>query len=525
MSTNVPALYRGHLIVKDDSRLDTLIPHAKVVNNQEGRFHIVPHALDEYRVLRNLGYDIAPPILTDYEFPVVNGFQPFDAQRFTAALIVSNDRSFVLNDLGTGKTRGTLFAVDYLQQAKQIQRALVLCPLSTMRETWMAEVMRTYPTKTVQVLYGTAERRHKLLEKEADIYVLNHDGLPIMIDALLDRKDIDMVIVDELTKYKNANTKGWKIADRLIRAKRRSTALTGQPMPQDPTDAYGQIKLMTPARVSGWSYSRFRDHTMTKITNFRYVRRPDANERVFAMMQPSVRFTRDQCMDLPPVQYVDYQCPLTPEQRTLFNAFKKEAAAQLSAGSLVAANEADKRNKMLQIVLGCIYGKDGAVQYIDSKPRLQLLEDILGQAQGKVIVYTPYKHSLSMIADHLSSVGIAVDTVSGDTPAGERDRIFARFQMPGQGPRVLAAHPQCMSHGLTLTEAATVIWYGLAPSNEIYHQANARITRPGQKRNQYIAHISATSLESAAYKRQQQRSEASGLFLEMVKNQSLAEVL
>jgi superfamily II DNA or RNA helicase len=526
MASTTPTLYKGHLIIENDPRIEALMPHAKKIV-QDGRvFAVVPHKLDEHRVLRNLGYDIAPPILTDYQWPIVDGFQPFDAQRYTAAMIAVNDVSYVLNDLGTGKTRASLFAFDYLKSQGIVHKALVVAPLSTLVPTWKREVAKTYLHMKCNVLHGSADKRHKLLAEDADIYVVNHHGLEIIEEALSKRPDIDMIIYDELTVLKNQKTDLWKCANRVFRFPhlKRLTGMTGLLTPQAPTDAYGALKAFTPRVLQGLSFGRFRDQTMRKITNFRWLPRHDANETVFRMAQPSVRFTRDQCVDLPPCQYVDYECALSAEQQKLFKQLKNEFAAQLASGEITVANEADKINKMLQVILGCVYQADGSVAYLDCGPRLKVLDEITDATHGKLIVFTPYKHSLKVLSDHYGTRNVSNVHVSGDTPVGERNRIFQAFQ-DDPTLRVLVAHPVCMSHGLTLTEASTIAWWGLPPSVEVYEQANARITRPGQKRHQYIAHIVATSLEKQRYRQLESKIDTAGLLMEMVKNQQLSEVL
>jgi SNF2 family DNA or RNA helicase len=278
--------------------------------------------------------------------------------------------------------------------------------------------------------------------------------------------------------------------------------------------------------LDGISQSRFRDMTMRKITQFKYLPKADANDTVFRYMQPAIRFTRDQCVDLPPIQYVDYECKLSVEQHKMFQILKSDFHAQLANGEITVQNEADKINKMLQVVLGCVYQSDGSVVYLDAGPRLKVLDEIIFSAvlHSKIIVFTPYKHSLKMLHDHLANQGIGVASVSGDTPVRQRDEIFRSFQ-DEPGIRVIVAHPACMSHGLTLTAASIVAWWGLPPSVEIYEQANARITRPGQKNHQYIAHIVATTLESQRYKQLGQRVDTAGLLMSLVKNQQLSEVL
>src|SRR5690348_24802 len=353
--SNQPTLYRGFLILENDPRVRALIPHAPVHVQDGKEYVLVPHKLDEHKVLRNLGYDVAPPILTEYQWPIVNGYQPFDAQKYTAALITTNERCFVLNDLGTGKTRAALMAWDYLRQQGKVGKLLVIAPLSTLRRTWLVEVMQTFTGYKCNILHGSAEKRRQLLDEPADIYVINHDGVKVLINELLARPDIDMLVYDELTAVKNRQSDRWKFTNQLVQSRARVVGMTGEPMPQAPTDVYGQIKMITPKVLENWSFARWRDYTMKKITKFRWLPLPDATERVFKLMQPSVRFERDQCMDLPPVQVVDYDCALSPEQKKLFNYLKKELAAQVQAGDITTANEADKVNKLVQIRLGCVY--------------------------------------------------------------------------------------------------------------------------------------------------------------------------
>jgi SNF2 family DNA or RNA helicase len=521
-----PTLYRGNLIIENDPRVEALIPHAKKVMHDGREFVIVPHKLDEHRMLRNLGYDVQPPIMHEYQWPIVNGFQPFDAQKFTAAMITVNDVSYVLNDLGTGKTRASLFAFDYLRKLGIVHKLLVVAPLSTLRRTWAQEVLQTFAGMRWRVLHGSADKRMKLLAEDADVYIVNHDGLAIILPEVLKRTDIDMVVYDEITAIKKAGIDRWKAANQLFRSPqfKRIVGMTGLMTPQAPTDAYGQIKALTPRALDHISFARFRDLTMRKITNFKYIPKHDANDIVYRYAQPAIRFTRDQCVDLPPVQYVDYECKLSVEQKKLFDELRKEIHAQLATGEITVQNEADLQNKLIQVVTGCVYKADGSVQYLDCAPRLRVLDEIMDAAVSKVIVFAPYKHSLKMLSDHLTNQSIEHGVVSGDTPIGQRDEIFRRM-MEDDNLRVLVAHPQCMSHGLTLTSASVIAWWGLPPSVEIYEQANARITRPGQKLHQYIAHIVATSLEVQRYRQLEQRIDTAGLLMSMVKNQQLAEVL
>lgn len=515
-----PLMHKGHLVVAADPRLLALVPHVQTFNHNGQQLMLLPHALDETKVLRNLGYEVPPPILVNYDW---RGTTPFDAQRITAAHITMNPNCFVLNSLGTGKTRAALFAFDYLKRQRQALRMLVVAPLSTLRQTWGREVMTVFPELRVRVLHAANKaKRLRELAEPADIYVINHDGIEVMLKELIDRSDINMLCLDELTAYKEPRTDRWKATYQLARRMDRIVGLTGTPTPNAPTDAYGQVKMVLPAAVKK-SFHAFREETMSKITAFKWVAKRDAVEKVHKFMQPSVRFTRDECFDLPPCQVVERAAVMTAEQQKLYKAIAAELASDCARGAVKAVNEADKLNKLVQVALGVVYNTDRDAVQLDCKPRLQLLEELCEGSEAKVIVFTPYKSSLKMIAEVLGKRW-SVATVSGDTSPAQREMIFTNF-MHGADPHILVAHPACMSHGLTLTAASTIIWYGPPTSLEVYEQANGRITRPGQKYSQLIVNMAATKTEERIYARLNARAQMQGLLLDLFEAQELGELL
>lgn len=509
-------IHRNHLIIPADNRVTTMMPHAKRMQHNGQEFVIVPHQLDETKVLRNLGLNVPPPILSQYAWC---GGSPFDAQRITAAHITTHPFCFVLNAMGTGKTRAALFAYDFMRSLGVVNRLLVTAPLSTIRQTWQREVTMHFPHLTTRVLHKngwSGDRRKLELDDPADIYIINHDGVKVIFDALFARKDIDMMVLDELTTYKSTQSDMWKVTNKLARRMSRIVGMTGSPIPKDPTDAYGQIKIVDPSRA-GRSFSDFRDRVMRKITTFKYIPKADAVDTVHKLMQPSVRFTRDECYDLPPCQYVEVPVTLTPEQSKLFKQVAQECAAEVASGTIKAVNEADRLNKLVQIATGFAYDTQRNTVHFDVTPRLDALMELIEESASKVIVFTPYKASLKMLADAVAK-RYTFGVISGDVSPGERELVFTAFRN-SPDPHVIVAHPECMSHGLTLTEASTIVWYGPPPSLEIYEQANARITRPGQRHSQLIAKLSATPVERAIYARYDNRAKTQGLLLELFAGQ------
>ncbi len=509
-------IHRDHVILPKDGRLSTLLPHAKTLLHSDGNeYVIVPHNLDETKVLHNLGIKVPPPILSQYQWP---GPTPFDAQRVTAAHITQHPRCFVLNGMGTGKTRALLFAFDFLKQQGGVNRMVVTAPLSTLRQTWQAELLH-FPHLTSIVLHKGSKPpawRRSELAKPADIYIINHDGAKVIIDDLIARKDIDMLVLDELTEYKNTKSDMWKVANKLARRMSRVVGMTGSPMAKDPTDVYGQVKLVDPTRA-GRSFTDFRDSVMNKFSAFQWLPKADHVETVYKFMQPSVRFARSDCFDLPPAQYVRREVEMTHQQAKLYKQLSAECAAELASGSIKAVNEADRINKLVQICTGFAYDTQRAAQFVDCAYRLKALDEAIEQSASKVIVFTPFKASLSLLQEHVAKRWSHA-IVSGDVSPNRREQVFTAFRH-SQDPHVIIAHPDCMSHGLTLTEASTVVWFGPPNSLETFEQANARITRPGQKHSQLILMLVSSRVEAAIYKRYERRSERQGLLLELFAGQ------
>jgi SNF2 family DNA or RNA helicase len=470
-------------------------------------------------VLRNLGFEVPEPMPIHYDWPKVSGrHPPFSAQLDTASFLSMNSRAFCLNGMGTGKTNSALWAYDYLRRTKTVNKVLVVCPLSTMERTWADSAFQTFPHLDCVVLHGTRERRNKLLAQDVDIYVINIDGLSTIKDALAKRPDIDLIVVDELALARNSGTDRWKILNTICnkQAPRRVWGMTGSPTPNAPTDAWAQCKLVTPDNPTMPKYfSAFRDRVMRQITPFKWAARQDANEAVYQMMQPAIRFSLDDCVDLPEQTFITRDVALTPEQNKAYKDMLNKLSTEYAGGQILAVNEAVKANKLIQIACGVAYGTDGEHVVIPSKPRMDVLKEVIEESEGKVIVFVPLTGALESVASELRK-DFTVETVHGGTSKTERDRIFSEFQR-GLDPRVLVANASTMSHGLTLTAATTIVWYAPVHSNETYEQACARVRRPGQTRTTVIVHIAGTDVERRVYKRLQDKQSMQGVLLDMMK--------
>lgn len=506
------------LNLNDPQKVLGVIPTAQLIQHQGHDLVVVPHRLDEVRVLRNLGFNAPLPVRFYYDFPIQPGRKPLEHQVDTVEFLVTNPRAFVLNEMGTMKTLSTLWALDYLRKSGFVHRALVVAPLSALERAWGDEIAYNFPEMTFGVLHGTREQRHKLLAHPFDVYVINPDGLKHKetLELIANREDIDLVIIDELAEFRTAGTDRFQAMKAIAKTRKWVWGLTGTPIPNAPTDAFAQCQLINPSAVPKY-FSHFRDMVMKPVTAYKWAAREDALQTVYRVMQPAIRYTRDQCLDLPPTTYATRHAPLTSEQDKAYKSMHTQMRAEFKAGEITAVNEAVKLGKLIQICTGVAYNGDENI-VIPAGPRIELTKDIIREAGAKVIVFVPLTGALEEVATQLRKE-FTVEVVHGATPKRERDQIFQAFQKT-PNPQVLVANPGTMSHSLTLTAANTIVWFAPIGSNNIYEQANARVPRPGQKLETLIVHIEGSPVERRMYERLQKRQSMQGVLLGMFQGAS-----
>lgn len=476
-----------------------LFPNAKELDFGGETWLVLDHAPVETFMLRKLGYDVPAPILTHYEFPHPPHEPPFAAQKRTAALLTTEPRAYVLNDKGTGKTRALLWGWDYLRSNQLCGKLLVMAPLSTLNFTWAREVFNTLPHRKCVVLHGTKKRRlERLADPEAEIFIINHDGLSVIMDELVKRTDIDVLGIDELAVFRNPTAARTKKVRKLAATYKYVWGMSGAPIPNCPTDAWAQATIITPHTVPK-HFTRFRDELMYRLTQFKFVPKPDAIDRAFQALQPAVRFKLDDVQELPECieRYVDVE--LGPKQAKVYKELADTCYSAVQSNEITAANAGACMSKLLQVSTGWVYDQEKKVVPLDNSERITALIDEINGTSRKCLVFVPFKHALAGISAALTKEGIDHACVSGDTSMNDRSNIFNLFQNT-EKYRVIAAHPQCLAHGITLTAADTIIWFAPVTSLEIYDQANARIRRVGQKHKQLILHLQGTKVERRIYK-------------------------
>jgi SNF2 family DNA or RNA helicase len=488
------------LLVPATAGARSLFPGAQELAHNGQTYLVADHSLGNVVLTKHLGFDAPNPMTCYYSW---HGGKPFKVQQATCSMLTENPRAYVLNHMGTGKTKSALWAWDYLYEQGLVGKALIVAPLSTLHFVWAKEAFMTLPHRKVAVLHGAKAKRLQRLQEDADIYVINHDGVKVIHEELKNRTDINVLILDELAVYRNNSDRSKGMRDL---ANRFSTVwgLTGAPMPNAPTDVWSQCRIVTPNTVPKY-FRHAQDMLMTKVTQFKYVPKPEAVETAFRFMQPSVRFSLDDVVELPDIIHQMIDVDLSPEQKTLYEKVAKELQVMVKEKLVTAMNAGVAMGKLLQIAGGWVYAQDKSVVRLDASPRIDKLLEIIDGNERKLLVFVPYRHALEGLSHVLSGEGgkrwwsgdpIEHCVVHGQTP--NREDLFNAFQNTDKY-KVLLAHPECLAHGLTLTTADTIVWYLPLASLDIYDQANARIRRVGQKHKQQILHLQGTPVEKKIY--------------------------
>ena len=479
------------LKLRNPNRVTSVIPKSKVV---EANGVLVNWGIDEALTLSKLNITVPSPINSRYSW--TGKYAPFDHQKKTAAFLTMHPRAFCFNEQGTGKTASAIWAADFLMKQGKIKRALVICPLSIMDSAWRDDFFTFAPHRSVDVAYGESKKRKEIIRQGADFVVINYDGVEIVYDEIA-KGGFDLVIIDEATHYKNAQSKRWKILNKLMTDDTWLWMMTGTPAAQSPLDAYGLAKLINPLSVPRF-FGSFRDMVMTKASQFRWVIKPSASALVFNALQPAIRFTKEECLDLPDMTYVKRQVELTRQQKKYYDMLKKRMVMEINGDEVSAVNAAVIMNKLLQISAGAVYTDEGDTLEFDIKHRYKVLREVIDESSQKVLIFVPFKHTIDVLTDKLRADGITTEVIRGDVPVARRTDIFKRFQ-EAHDPRVLVIQPQAAAHGVTLTAANTVVWWGPTPSLETYAQANARVHRAGQKHPCTVVQLQGSAVEKRVY--------------------------
>ncbi len=354
------------------------------------------------------------------------------------------------------------------------------------------------------------EERIKLAQNDAQVHIINHDGVETILEQLV-VNDYDVVVIDELTAYKNSKSDRFKSAFPLCQKATYVWGLTGTPMPNKPDETYGQIKIVKPSNVQGISSYRYKEMVMRKVSQFTWQARFDAVETIKQYMKPAIKIEKSEVLSLPKVTHIYDKVPLTEMQSKFYIELRQKQLVTDGETSISAVNGGALMTKLLQVATGAIYNDMGEAMAFDVQPRVDKVIEIIRQARerstdptkGKALVFAPFRHTVTMLEQELKK-HFDVDIITGDTPPKERANIFHKFQTTSKADVILAV-PKTMSHGVTATSASCIVWFGPVTSNEVYQQACNRIDRPGQTQEMEIHHLYSSPVEEKLYRTLQER--------------------
>lgn len=405
---------------------------------------------------------------------------------------INNPRCGLFLPMGAGKTVITLTAISKLKQKGEVNKVLIIAPVRVARTTWPAEIGKWDHTKslTYSLIDGDAKKRTRALEKEADIYIIGKEQVVWLCETVGKRWPFDMVVVDELSTFKNPQAQRFKALKKVVKKFKRFIGLTGTPAPRGIPDLWSQVFLIDCGKRLGKSIGAFRKQYLIPERSNGYIVyswavRVGAQKEIEAKISDVVMsLDSSECVELPDINYINVPITLSKTVKKRYDAFKKDLVLELSTTDVSASNLGVLCGQLLQFTSGQIYTHDPSLP-VDTihDEKLKALSDILTSANGEpVIIYYYFKHELDRIINLLKSNNLTYSTL-------EKDSDLKRWN--NHELDVLLLHPASAGHGLNLQAGGSVlIWYTLPNFNlELYQQANARLYRQGQKEKVRVFHL------------------------------------
>lgn len=403
-------------------------------------------------------------------------FSPHNYQSYAIDYIETHPVAAVLLDMGLGKTVISLTAIaDLLFDSFEAHRILVVAPLRVARDTWPAEISKWQHLKhlTYAVAVGTIKERKAALSACADITIINRENLGWLIDSSGYEFDYDMVIIDELSSFKNHKSKRFQSLMKVRPKVKRIIGLTGTPSSNGLMDLWAEFKLLDFGERLGRFITHYRNNYFIPDKRngeiiYSYKPMPYAEDAIYRKISDiTISMKSTDHLQMPELITSQYEVQLSEEEEQRYEELKADFILELPEGEITAANAASLTGKLSQLANGAIYDDEGnIVEFHDRK--LDALEDIIESANGKpLLVAYWFKHDLQRIKKRFDVREIKtskdiIDWNNGDIP-------------------VAVIHPASAGHGLNLQAGgSTLIWFGLTWSLELYQQTNARLWRQGQ---------------------------------------------
>ena len=421
--------------------------------------------------------------------------QMHEYQSYCTRFLLDNPVAALFLDMGLGKSIITLTALkDLILDQGKVGKVLIIAPLRVARDTWPNELKKWSHLENLDmsVIVGSKKQRINALSTPALIYTINRENVVWLVDYYEEKKlewDFDAVVIDELSSFKNYQSKRWKKL-RSVRPKcKRMIGLTGTPAPSGLVDLWAEIGLLDQGVRLGRFVTRFREQYFKPTSYnpntgvvFEYGLVEGAEQKIYDRIS-------DICISMKALDYLDmpeylslvYPVTMSEEEKELYDILKRDLILPLVEGDVEARNAAALSNKLLQMANGAVYDENNVPRHIHDR-KLEALEDLIESANGQsVLICYWFRHDKQRIMEYLTGHGVNPRELKSSQDFDEWNA--------GKIP-VAMIHPASAGHGLNIQKGGHIlIWFGLTWSLELYQQTNARLWRQGQKDVVSIYHI------------------------------------
>jgi SNF2 family DNA or RNA helicase len=420
-------------------------------------------------------------------------FIPHQYQAYATLRILDTPFIGLFLEMGLGKTVSTLTAIDQLlNDYFEAEKVLVIAPLRVADDTWAREIHKWDHLGHLRIskVLGSVDQRRKALKADADIWVINRENVEWLVGEYGSKWPFDTVVIDELSSFKNHQSKRFKALRRIRPMIKRLIGLTGTPAPNSLLDLWAPVYLLDQGERLGKTITAYRDRYFLPGERsghvvYNWKQKQESEERIYeAIGDIAVSMKAEDWLELPERIDRTVTVRLAGKAAELYKKLEKELLIEYADADVVAQTAAVLSNKLLQMASGAVYDEDRGVKEIHDA-KLDALEDIIEAANGKpVMVFYNYQHSLSRIQERFPQAQILRKGKDGN----EDIRAWNNDETP-----LLLLHPKSAGHGLNLQDSSCrmVTWFDQIWSLEEYQQANARVHRQGVKHNIVVVQLVA----------------------------------
>ncbi len=412
-------------------------------------------------------------------------YKPHSYQEYAIRYIETHPISALLIDMGLGKTSITLTAIrNLLFDSFEVCKVLVIAPLRVAKNTWTDEIKKWehLNTLTYSLIIGNENERLSTLNEQTDIYIINRENVDWLVNKSGYKFDFDMVVIDELSSFKNHQSKRFKSLMKVRPFVKRIVGLTGTPSSNGLMDLFAEFKILDMGKRLGYFIGQYRNtyfkpDKMNGPIVYSYKPLPNAENAIYEKISDiTVSMKANEYLKMPELLTSNYVVELSNSEKNQYDEMKKSLVLEITDGEITASNAASLSNKLCQLSNGAIYDDEQNIVEIHDR-KLEALEDIIESMNGKpLLIAYWYRHDLERIKSRFSVREIKTSEDISDWNDGK---------IP-----VALIHPASAGHGLNLQNGgSTLVWFGLTWSLELYQQTNARLYRQGQKNTVVIQHI------------------------------------